>query len=157
VSDYAFVTQWRIDAPIDAIWDALYRSEAWPTWWGDVLRVDLLERGDEHGVGALRRYVWKTALPYSFTFLTRTTGVEAPNVLEADALGDLEGTGRWQLTQETGPTHVRYEWNVRTNKLWMNLLGPLLRPAFAWNHATVMRRGGQDLARHLSARLVSAT
>jgi hypothetical protein len=71
---------------------------------------------------------------------------------EAHAFGDLEGTGRWELTQEPALTHVRYDWNVRANKAWMNLLGPLLRPAFAWNHTTVMRRGGQDLARHLSAR-----
>ena len=157
MADYAFVTHWRIAAPIDAVWDAIYGSEDWPSWWGDVLRVDVLARGDNDGVGAVRRYTWKTALPYSFTFETRTTRIEAPNVLEAHAFGDLEGTGRWELTQETALTHVRYDWNVRTNKAWMNLLGPLLRPAFAWNHTTVMRRGAQDLARHLSARLVSAS
>ena len=76
MADYAFVTHWRIAAPIDAVWDAIYGSEDWPSWWGDVLRVDVLARGDNDGVGAVRRYMWKTALPYSFTFETRTTRIE---------------------------------------------------------------------------------
>jgi uncharacterized protein YndB with AHSA1/START domain len=157
VTEYAFVSRWRLEVPIDAVWDAIYHSETWPTWWHDVLRVEVLEPGDERGLGAVRRYTWRTALPYSFVFETRTTRVEAPAVLEAQAFGELIGMGRWQLTMEGGLTHVRYDWNVRTAKQWMNVLAPLLRPAFSWNHATVMRHGGQDLARHLSARLVSAT
>jgi uncharacterized protein YndB with AHSA1/START domain len=155
--DYAFVTNWRLQAPLEAVWDAIYDSEAWPTWWHYVVRVDLLEPGDERGVGAVRRYTWRTALPYTLAFDTRTTRVERPHVLEADAFGELVGTGRWRLTAEDGLVAVRYDWNVRTTRPWMNLLAPLARPVFAWNHAIVMRRGGQDLARHLGARLISAT
>jgi uncharacterized protein YndB with AHSA1/START domain len=154
---YEFVSYWHLDAPIQATWDAIYHSETWPRWWGDVLRVDVLEPGDARGVGSLRRLAWKTALPYTFVFDTRTTHVEPPTVLASDAFGDLVGTGRWELATEDGVTRVRYDWNVRTSKAWMNLLAPVLRPAFEWNHTTVMRRGGRDLARHLGARLVSAS
>jgi hypothetical protein len=36
----------------------------------------------------------------------------------------------------------------------MNWLGPLARPAFAWNHDVVMHAGGEGLARRLGARLL---
>ena len=157
VADYAFISHWRLDAPIDAVWDAIYRSDDWPSWWRDVQRVQLLERGDENGLGALRRYWWRTKLPYSFVFDTRTVRIQPPHVLEAEASGELVGTGLWQLRQEAGAVHVQYDWRVRTTKPWMNLLAPVMRPAFALNHTVVMRRGARDLARHLSARLLSAS
>jgi hypothetical protein len=37
----------------------------------------------------------------------------------------------------------------------MNLLAPLARPVFAWNHDVVMRWGGEGLARLLGTRLVA--
>ena len=39
----------------------------------------------------------------------------------------------------------------------MNLLAPMARPLFAWNHAYSMRQGGEGLARLLRARLISIT
>ena len=39
----------------------------------------------------------------------------------------------------------------------MNLLAPLGRPIFAWNHDWVMKHGGEGLARLLGARLVVAS
>jgi Polyketide cyclase / dehydrase and lipid transport len=158
MSDYQFVSHWRLEAPVQAVWDAIYDVGTWPSWWRDVLRVEDIEKGDDQGIGAVRRMTWKTALPYSFTFDTRSTIVQEPNVIESLAFGDLEGMGHWELKQlDDGTTDARYDWNVRTNKAWMNLLAPLLRPAFAWNHATVMRRGADDLARHLGVNLVYAT
>ena len=154
---YTFVTHWRFDAPIEAVWDAIYASEKWPEWWYYVARVQRLQSGDANGVGAVQRTTWNTALPYSFTFDTRVTRVERPHVLDVDAFGDLQGSGHWELSTEGALTHVRYDWNVHTNKSWMNALAPLLRPAFAWNHDKLMTRGGQGLARYLGVHLVSAS
>jgi uncharacterized protein YndB with AHSA1/START domain len=157
VADYAFVSQWRLVAPIEVVWSAIAHPEDWPSWWRYVKRVELLEPGGADGLGALRRYTWRTALPYSFVFATRTTRVQKPNLLEAQATGELVGTGLWQLTTDGGITSVQYDWNVRTTRAWMDLLAPLARPAFAWNHSIVMRQGGRDLARYIGARLLSAT
>jgi hypothetical protein len=38
---------------------------------------------------------------------------------------------------------VLYEWNVATTKPWMNLIAPIARPVFQWNHDWVMSRGGE--------------
>lgn len=155
MADYEFVTVWRVDAPIEAVWDAILHSERWPAWWKGVERVEELEPGDEQGVGSLRRYTWKSRLPYRLVFDMRTTRVERPVALEGAAGGELEGTGRWQLSQEDAVTTVRYEWKVRTTRPWMNVLAPIARPFFEWNHDIVMRQGGEGLARLLGARLVS--
>jgi len=40
---------------------------------------------------------------------------------------------------------------------WMNALRPVARPAFAWNHGWIMRRGGEGLARDLRCSLVAAS
>src|SRR5262245_32777548 len=75
---YRFVTNWRLDAPIDAVWNEIYASERWPEWWSSVLSVVVVRDGDERGVGAIRRYTWRGALPYKLTFEMTTTAVEKP-------------------------------------------------------------------------------
>lgn len=154
MKDYSFVTRWSFDAPIEAVWDVIYRSEDWSSWWKYVKRVERIAEGDETGVGAIRRQTWTTRLPYSFTFETRVVRVERPHLLEAKASGDLDGTGLWTLTRENDLTRVRYDWNVRTTKSWMNLIAPIAKPFFAWNHDAVMRTGGEGLARKLGVRLI---
>jgi hypothetical protein len=84
----------------------------------------------------------------------RSTHVERPHLLQAVSIGDLEGTGRWEFKEDASGTTVRYEWNVQTAKPWMQLLDPLARPAFVWNHNVLMREGGEALARRLNARLL---
>jgi hypothetical protein len=54
-------------------------------------------------------------------------------------------------------TTVLYDWDVHTTRPWMNLLAPLARPVFAWNHDWVMKRGGKGLARLLDAPLIVAS
>ncbi len=154
MTEYRFATHWYLDAPLQSVWDVIFDSDAWPTWWRDVLRVDLLQAGNAQGLGAVRRFTWKTALPYRLVFKAQTTRIEPPHLLEAAASGELVGSGLWRLNTQDQLTHVRYDWNVRTTRAWMNLLAPVARPAFTLNHRLVMRRGGEDLARHLRARLV---
>jgi hypothetical protein len=113
-----------------------------------------LEPGDDEGVGSLGRYVWKSRLPYRLEFEMRITTVHRPRLMEGRSVGELTGTGRWRLFEDDGTTAVLYEWNVETTRAWMNLLAPLARPVFAWNHDAVMRWGGEGLARHLGARLL---
>jgi hypothetical protein len=82
--------------------------------------------------------------------------IERPHALEGEASGELEGTGRWRLFESDGATAVLYEWTVRTTRPWMNLVAPVARPIFAWNHDYVMRNGGEGLARLLGAQLLTS-
>ncbi len=102
----------------------------------------------------MSRYTWKSKLPYRLEFEMRTTRVERPKLMEGQADGELAGTGRWRMFEQDGITAVLYEWNVRTTAAWMNLLAPIARPFFAWNHDVVMTWGAEGLARKLGARLL---
>jgi uncharacterized protein YndB with AHSA1/START domain len=147
---YSFVSDWRFDASIEAVWEALADSERWPQWWPGVVSVVELEPGADDGVGNLRRYVFRGPIPYRLAFEMRATRIERPVALEGEAVGDLEGSGRWRLAPTPqGGTAVRYLWEVRTNRRWMNLLAPLLRPLFDWNHDANKRGGERGLRRHL--------
>jgi uncharacterized protein YndB with AHSA1/START domain len=154
MADYRFLTAWCLDAPLETVWDAIYESERWPEWWQGVLEVEELEPGDDTGVGQLGRYVWKSKLPYRLEFQMRTTRVESPHILEGEASGELAGTGRWRMFEANGASAVLYEWSVHTTRPWMNLLTPIARPVFAWNHDWVMRKGADGLAKLLGARLL---
>ncbi len=147
--DFHLITEWRLDAPIDDVWLALTEVEAWPQWWRAVTHVALLEPGDAHGIGSLRRMTWRTALPYRLSFDMRTTRVEALHLIEGRASGELDGIGRWTLHEAAGGTRVRYDWIVEVSKPWMRAMAPLLRPVFAWNHEVVMGWGLAGLKRRL--------
>ena len=146
---YEFVTIWRVEAPIERVWNEIYQSKDWPMWWKGVESVVEVRKGDESGVGSVHRYTWKSKLPYRLSFDMETIRVEPPLLLEGIATGELQGRGLWQLSSEGRETIVRYDWKVETTKQWMNLLAPLARPLFEWNHNVVMSWGAEGLAQRL--------
>lgn len=154
MASYSFLTIWKLDAPIEAVWNAIADAARYPEWWKYVASVERISPGDERGVGVVGRTTWRTALPYTLSFEGRITRVEPPHLLEGVTTGELEGTGRWELSEDANGTTVRYTWKVRTTRPWMNLVAPLLRPAFVWNHDVLMTEGGEALARLLGARLL---
>lgn len=148
-TQYSFVTKWQIQAPVEQVWDAIYNSTEWPNWWKGVVAVNELNAGDERGIRGIRRYTWKSALPYKLSFNMQLTQREDGKKLAGIAFGELEGNGTWVFEQKNNTTFVTYYWNVITNKPWMNYLSFLLKPAFTYNHNIVMRWGEQGLKRKL--------
>ena len=63
--------------------------------------------------------------------------------------------GSRPIISADGGTLVRYNWDIRTTRRWMNLLAPVARPVFSWTHDELMREGGQSLARRLGLDLAS--
>lgn len=158
MADYEFVTIWRFKAPRQQVWDLIFHSENWPEWWPGVEKVERLKDGDANHIGAIHRYTWKSKLPYRLIFEMESTRVEPYTLIEGRAIGELQGVGRWQLSSEDNGdgevTTVRYDWKVETTKGWMNLIAPLARPLFSWNHDVVMSWGGEGLAKRLGTTLL---
>jgi uncharacterized protein YndB with AHSA1/START domain len=151
---YEFLTTWCVDAPIDRVFDLLRDARRYPEWWKGVRSVVPLAPGDADGIGEASRFTWRSVLPYELSFDSRVTRVEPPYLIQGTAVGELDGTGTWRLFEGRGTAAV-YEWRVRTTRPWMNLVGPVARPAFAWNHDIVMRQGAKGIARELGARLLA--
>lgn len=155
--EYRSVTTWCIEAPLEAVCDAISHSLNWPQWWRNVESVEELAPGDARGLGSVRRYTWRGRLPFRLRFDIRVVHAELLSVVEGVASGDVEGRGSWSFSTDGTVTRARFEWQVRTTRVWMNLLALFARPAFKWNHDGVMRCGGEALARRLNARLVGIT
>ncbi len=147
--NYSFVTVWQIQAPLAAVWEAIYSPERWTAWWKGLAQVAKLRSGDALGRGSVYRLVWKSKLPCTLTVEMKTVRVEPLQSLESLAQGELEGKGIWTFSPEKGGTRVQYDWKVRTTKRWMNFLAPFARPIFEWNHDILMRWGEEGLKRFL--------
>src|SRR5262245_30283047 len=93
---YRFLTTWRLDAPLDEVYEAIHGLERWREWWRGVESVQKLGAGPNgDGVGSVYRQRWRSVLPYAIEFDVETTRVEPLAALEGRASGGLEGTGRW--------------------------------------------------------------
>jgi hypothetical protein len=152
VARYHFVTEMRIVADRTALWDELHRPAGW-SWWRWLKRASELEPGPDGG--ARTRFELGTALPYSLTFIAETVREDPPSLTEWSATGDLAGSALWEFTEEDGVTDVRFTWLVETTKRWMNVVAPVARPAFSWNHDVLMRGYARGLAGAVGGQLVS--
>jgi len=155
---YQYVSDWQLEAPPEAVWEALTDVPAWPEWWPHVRGVQTLRhgrrRGEQAGLGALRRIEWRTRLPYGFTLDVLVVEVQHARRLVGRASGGLEGTGTWELSPDDGAgTRVRYTWALALNTRWMRLAAPWMAPVFRWNHEGVMHAGALGLARRLGVAL----
>ena len=148
---YRFITEWRIEAPVERVWEVLADSQRWPQWWPSVRRVEQLEPGDDDGLGEVQRMTFVAKLPYQLRFDLRVIRRESPTVLVGEATGELEGTGEWTMREEDGWTSVRYVWAIRTTAPWINLLAPLpfVSEIFGLNHHHAMRIGLKGIRRRL--------
>jgi hypothetical protein len=153
---YKFITHWQIRAPLNDVWQAIYESTEWPNWWKGLQRVQVIEPNDSTGINGVREYTWKSVLPYTLSFKLKITAKEDFKFLHGIAFGELEGDGTWFFKEEKGITKIQYNWNVKTNKAWMNYLAFVLKPLFRLSHNIIMKEGAKGLAKKLHATLISA-
>jgi uncharacterized protein YndB with AHSA1/START domain len=155
MAEYHLFTTWDLEAPIKTVWEVISEPLQYPNWWKYVDRVSEVEPRQPDGSGGTVQVLWKTALPYSLAIEMRGSRYDPPHVWEGSARGELEGVGRWELKEMEGFTRVTYDWRISTTQAWMNLLAPLARPVFVWNHDTIMKEGGRAIAAHLGVRLLA--
>lgn len=150
--DFSLTTRWLIPAPVDKVWECLVATENWPVWWEYVAMVDETARGNSMGVNNVRRYLWRTCLPYDLAIDLRVTQIQPYRFITAEVTGDLTGNGNCAITYQEieAATELTFTWNVSLTKSWMKLIGGVAKPLFVWNHEKVMKNGEEGLIRHLS-------
>lgn len=151
--EYRFRTRWIVPHGVDEVYGVLAEPRALPRWWPAVyLAVEELEHGDPDGVGRVVSFFTKGWAPYTLRWQARVVAVRAPFEMRFEASGDLVGTGHWQLQPQGDATEVVFDWAIAAEKPLLKHLSPLLRPAFAANHAWAMRRGEESLRLELARR-----
>jgi hypothetical protein len=153
-SHYSFTTKWQIRAPLEKVWDVIERDSDWPLWWKGVEKAEVLDAGDSNGIGQIIHYEVKSFLPFILSFDYKVTTKETYKTISGVASGDLEGIGVWTFEENNGITYVQYDWNVVSTKKIVNLLSPVLKCFFNYNHNLVMHWGAKRLAKKLHARLL---
>ncbi|HEX7646671.1 MAG TPA: SRPBCC family protein [Noviherbaspirillum sp.] len=153
--NYQLITTWCFRSPLQPVFDTLFDSLRWPEWWPGVEMAEELFAGNADGTESIRRYHWKSLLPYRLSFDATAARIEPPFLLEGTVNGDLRGRARCLLAHSDGITSVRFEWYVRTTKAWMNLLAPMAHMLFAYNHRMLMERGARALAGRLGVELLA--
>ncbi|MDP9884206.1 hypothetical protein J2W21_001716 [Sinomonas atrocyanea] len=152
-TDYSFVTVWRVAGTREEAIQVLARVEDLPRWWPSVyLQVVLLEPGGPDGLGRRAALFTKGWLPYALHWDLEVTEPITPEGFAIAASGDLNGTGRWTLSQDGPETVIRYDRDVSVGKPLLRRLSWLLKPAFAANHRWAMARGHESLALELRRR-----
>ena len=141
---YHFLSRWTVDAPADAVYDAIYEVVAYPSWWPEVKEARKLD--EDH--------LWmrtRSVLPYDLAFeLERTVADRGGGILEARLTGDLEGVIRWTIAAATDGCLITFDEDVITTKAILNRLAPIVRPAYAANHTLMMAHGQAGLRTFLA-------
>jgi len=141
--EYAFVDEWDVAAPAEAVFDLLADARTYPSWWRPVYLE--VESDGSPEPGRESRQHFKGRLPYHLRTRSTITVFERPRLLGADVDGDLRGRGLWTLTPLAAGTHVRFDWQVFADKPLLRALTPVFRPLFRWNHAWAIARAQEGL------------
>lgn len=150
-SQYRFVTRWRVDGTPEEVFRIIDAPTEFVRWWPAVwLRVEVLDPGDEKGIGKVVRYWSKGWLPYLLQWTGRTVEKEFPSRIVLRATGDFEGEGHWSFKADGPHVDVEYLWTIEANKPLLRYLSFMFRPVFSANHLWAMARGEESLLLELA-------
>jgi uncharacterized protein YndB with AHSA1/START domain len=149
-AEYVFIDEWDVDAPQEAVFEALADARTYPTWWTPTYRR--VEADGPPAVGCSSRHAFKAKLPYTLSIVETMGRLAPPDEFEVVVDGDLRGRGVWTLTPSAGKIHVRFDWRVHADRLLLRVLTPFLRPLFRWNHNVAIKTAIAGLEPYARAR-----
>src|SRR5574340_726846 len=154
-NDYHFITQWRVKSTIKEVSEIIGDAQALTRWWPSVyLNVNVLEQGDEKGLGKVVELYTKGWLPYTLRWQFRVTEVRSDGFTLV-AWGDFDGRGIWTFEQDGEWVNVIYDWKIKAEKPLLRYFSFIMKPIFSANHHWAMARGEESLKLEL-ARLHAA-
>jgi hypothetical protein len=151
-NDYHFITHWRVESTIEDVADIIGDAADLVRWWPAVyLDVQVLEPGDERGLGQVVSLYTKSWLPYTLCWQFRVTEVKADGYT-LEAWGDFDGRGIWTFEQDGPWVNVTYDWKVLAEKPLLRYFSFIMKPLFSANHHWAMAKGEESLQLELARR-----
>ncbi len=151
-NDYHFITQWRVKSTIREVSEIIGDAQGLTRWWPSVyLGVDVLEQGDENGLGKVVDLYTKGWLPYTLRWQFRVTEVR-PDGFTLVAWGDFDGRGIWTFEQDGEWVNIIYDWKIKAEKPLLRYFSFIMKPIFSANHRWAMARGEESLKLELVRR-----
>ena len=153
-NEYQFLTEWRVAAPIELVYEILKAGKDYERWWPDVYLATKHEpSGHPDGIGDRVTLLTKGRLPYRLRWTATAVRAEKPGLIEISATGDFVGRGIWQLEQQGEEVYVRFDWRLRADKPLLRLLSPVFKPIFKWNHYWAMDKGQWRLKQEVARKM----
>lgn len=151
-NDYHFITHWRVQGTVQEVAEIIGDAADLVRWWPSVyLGVEVLEKGDERGVGKVVDLYTKGWLPYTLRWQFRVTEVRNDGFTLV-AWGDFEGRGIWTFQQDGSWVNITYDWKISAEKPLLRYFSFIMKPIFSANHKWAMARGEESLALELARR-----
>lgn len=153
-NEYHFITNWRVPATIEEVFDILSDAKSLTRWWPSVyLDVKVLNEGDENtGIGREIGLFTKGWLPYTLKWDFTVTEVQHPTRMSLKARGDFDGRGIWTLKQDGEIADITYDWKINADKPMLKNLSLIMKPLFSANHHWAMDMGEKSLLLELARR-----
>jgi hypothetical protein len=151
-NDYHFITRWRVRGTVKEVTDILGDAADLVRWWPSVyLGVQVLEAGDERGLGRVVSLYTKGWLPYTLRWQFRVTDIRSDGYTLV-AWGDFDGRGIWTFEQDGPWVNAIYDWKIMAEKPLLRYFSFLMKPIFAANHRWAMAKGEESLKLELARR-----
>jgi hypothetical protein len=144
LTHYVFQSIWHVQAARPDVMAVLDDLQSYPAWWPEMREVRPL---------GPRRFevVARSFLPYELRFVSEADALDlTAGIIEARLSGDMEGTVKWTVTQEGDGCRLVYDQEVTTHKRLLDVLAPVARPGFRFNHGLMMRHGEAGLRTFLA-------
>ena len=146
---YVFRSRWELASPPSDVFDALYDLANYPGWWPQVRAVHRFDE-DHH------KMVVRSFLPYEIDYtLIRETSDRAQGLLRGRVEGDIVGTIEWRINPSPSGCVAYFFEDVETTLEVLNLLAPVARWMFEFNHQLMMRDGHLGLSAYVSGRTLA--
>jgi len=146
---YVFRSVWHVDASKADLIPVLDDLPTYPAWWPEIREVRLV--GDRRC-----EVVAKSFLPYELRFVSEADPPDVDaGIIDARLSGDMEGTVKWTVTDSGEGATLVYDQEVSTHKRLLDVLAPVARPGFKFNHSLMMRHGQAGLRTYMAGYLRS--
>jgi hypothetical protein len=149
-NQYCFNNLWRVNAPLDLIWNEVVNYERWPVWCEGLEKIEPIGLFGCLGKGNNIRSIWKGSLPYTITFDAMLEDFTPYSFLSFKVTGDLHGQGFCQFKSFPGRTTIHLVWNVSPTKLWMRMSSLVAKSIFMENHNIIMEQAITDFTQMIS-------
>lgn len=139
-NQYSFNNLWRINAPLELIWNEAINYKKWPLWCDGLEKIEPLDQFCHLQKGNNIRSIWKGFLPYTITFDAVVQDFIKYSFLSFNVTGDLYGEGVCYFESFPDATTIRLVWNVAPTKFWMKMGSLVARPVFIENHNHILEQ-----------------
>lgn len=134
---FHFDRTWRFPVTPEVFWSTISRTGDYTDWWSWLREFD----APALAAGERWRAVIQSPLPYALRLTFQLRRAEAPNLLEVDVGGDLDGPARLEIAPTGDGCDVHVSWRVHARSGPIRIGAIVARPVLQWSHERVVAMG----------------